>query len=243
MDEGVKLFQLPVRVFDQGSLRSPMGMPAHETSVGVVCAGSTLVFQQTYAALVALLSQIQSTSAKLVLPTVGELADYMARVLTRYYRSLGSNRLGVGQVSMIVGGLDPDSLHPVAFELHRSLDSEGVYQFLPRELNLALGVVEFRGDTDACLRASELWRKQTEEQQEPASYNSVLRIVESVAEDPAYPNVGGRAQVGFTSPFGFHRVARAGMSEGSLELYLHGLPLLELGAIGSYLIPTLSALA
>lgn len=243
MDEGVKLFQLPVRVFSQGSLPGPVGTPVHETSIGVVCAGSTLVFQQTYAALVALFSQIQCVTPHLVLPTVGELADYMARVLTRYYRSLGSNRPDPGPVSMIVGGIDPISRSPVAFELERGLDSEGVYKFVPHELTLTIGVVDFRGDADACARASELWNERVAEPN-AASYNDVLRIVESLAADSIHVGVGGSTQVGYTNPFGFHRVARATLSEGDIpEIYLHGLPLLGLGAIGSNLMPTLGALA
>jgi hypothetical protein len=243
MDEGVKLFQLPVRVYGHGSTPGPVGAPVHETSIGVVCAGSTLVFQQTYAALVALFSQIQCVTPRVVLPTVGELADYMARVLTRYYRSLGSNRLDPGPVSMIVGGMDPISRSPVAFELERGLDSEGVYEFVPHELTLTIGAVAFRGDADACARASELWKKEAAEPT-GASYNDVLRIIESLAQDSIHQGVGGSTQVGYTSPFGFHRVARATLSEGDIpEIYLHGLPLLKIGTIGSNLMPLLGALA
>jgi hypothetical protein len=144
---------------------------------------------------------------------------------------------------MIVGGVNPASRSPVAFELRRALDSESVYEFVPHELDLALGKVEFRGDVDACRQASEMWGKQPEEQRIAASYDSVLHIIESLSVNPAHRSVGGRAQVGYTSPLGFHRVARAGPSDGMSDLYLHGLPLLGLGPIGSSLLPTLSALA
>lgn len=243
LDEGVKLFQLPVRLLSQGSLPGLAGSPAYETSIGIVCAGSTLIFQQTYAALVALLSQVQCVGPRLVLPTVAELSEYTARVLTLYYRSLGSNRPSPAPVCMIIGGVDPASRSPVAFELRRDLDAEGVYEFVPQELDLAVGNVEFRGDAAACLRASGMWGDQAEYERRAASYNGVLHIIESLSANPAVPSVGGRVQVGYTSPLGFHRVARAGTSEGMSDLFLHGLPLLSLGPIGSSLLPTLSALA
>lgn len=103
IDEGVKVFEIPVVCRGAG----PDGFfdqKYFEGTIGLACAGGTLVFQNVYGTLVPMLGNLISPPR--AIPSVGDIADLIGRLMTLYVRSLGARRPDAHQVSIVVGGLE-----------------------------------------------------------------------------------------------------------------------------------------
>lgn len=236
IDEGVKVFEIPVVCRGAG----PGGyfdQQYYETTVGLACAGGTLIFQNVYGTLVPMLANLISPSR--AVPSMADIADLVGRLLTLYVRSLGARRPDAHQVSIVVGGLDFDG-SPVALELRPRIGADGLVEFLPGRVDLAPGKVRFIGDNveDARERVRELIAR---DQPGAPRDRAALNVIRAFIDDEAKPTIGGDVQIGHTVRGTFRRVASVAPgpspSERSLRR-LNSIDLDELGPVGQCVIGT-----
>lgn len=141
IDEGVKVFEIPVVCRGAG----PTGyfdQIYFESSIGLTCAGGTLVFQNVYGTLVPILGNL--ISPQRAVPSVQDIADLIGRLVTLYVKSLGARRPDAHRVSLVVGGLSASGL-PIALDLSPKVGSDGLIEFSPVTVALSPGRVHFIG--------------------------------------------------------------------------------------------------
>jgi len=122
IDEGVKVFEIPVVCRGAG----PAGFFDQiylEGTIGLTCAGGTLVFQNVYGTLVPMLGNL--ISPQRAVPSVEDIADLIGRLMTLYVKSLGARRPSAHHVSIVVGGVSAGGL-PVAFDLSPRIGPHGL---------------------------------------------------------------------------------------------------------------------
>ncbi|HKZ13433.1 MAG TPA: hypothetical protein VJL81_06275 [Solirubrobacterales bacterium] len=237
IDEGIKIFEVPVvckgpgesGFFDQTYL---------DSSVGLACAGGTLVFQQVYGTLVPILGNLISPVA--AVPTLRDIAMLIGRVLTIYVRSLGgSGRQGADRVAIIVGG-QLATAAPEAYELGPREGSNGMIHFSPTRLGLGDGDARFIGDRVE--EAQSLFHELVAKDDPGASrHRAPLNVIRAFVDDPQARTIGGEVQIGHTLRGRFRRVASIVPDRpypaGARRL-LNSIDLDQLGQVGECVIGT-----
>jgi hypothetical protein len=236
IDEGVKVFEIPV-VCRGANPAGHFDQTYFEGTVGLACAGGTLVFQNVYGTLVPMLGNL--ISPQRAVPSVRDIAGLIGRLMSLYVRSLGAQRPDAHRVSIVTGGLLIDD-RPVAFDLSPRIDRDGLVEFLPTEVTLAPGQIHFIGHSVAAARglANELIEKD-----EPGAPRdrAALNVIRAFINDPKQPTIGGDIQIGHTVRGMFRRVASVApgpaQSKKSFRR-LNSIELDELGLVGECVIGT-----
>lgn len=201
IDEGVKIFELPV-VCRAPSMQSGFFEDVYcATSFGLGCAGNSLIYHQIHANLLPLLGNLIDTQGRA--PSVADIAAFTAEVGTRYVRSLGSRRpQDAGRVRLLLAGWCPITRTLTAYELRpRVVDT--LMRFTVAQL--ALSTPHFVGD--CCDRARELHDEIAAANLPGASQNRApLNVIRQLIEDTNTQTIGGDVQVGFTVGPAFRRV-------------------------------------
>ena len=204
LEQGVKLFELPLAVYRPG----PDGFfdqPYFETSIGLACAGSTLVFQQVYATMVPVLSKLGGAGE---VPMLADVASFVGRLTTSYVRALGATRPHSAMANLTVAGACPSTGSLEAYELSASLDPDGMWQFVPSPVNLADDRVHFAGDQVAVEKAQRLLISYRESPVPGAPYHrAALNTIRDLIESDDSSSVGGDVQMAFTIGHRMRRVA------------------------------------
>jgi hypothetical protein len=232
MDEGVKLFELPVVCRGPG----PSGFfdhPYFDITFGLVCSGSTLIFQQVYATLVPLLGSLAGFGQA---PSLSDVAALVGRTTTTYTRSLGETRPHGAVASLVVAGVDPVDSRLRAFELSPTTDSEGLIDFVPRQVELADSRVLFTGDSVAVERAEErLSALRAEPVPSRPYHRAALNVIRELAVAEDLATVGGDVQIGFTAGRDFRRVTTVTPithGESAAQRRLNNVDVDQLGTVG-----------
>jgi hypothetical protein len=236
IDEGVNVFEIPVICRGAGRDGS-FDQRYFESTIGLACAGGTLVFQNVYGTLVPMLGNLISPAR--AIPSVVDIADLIGRLMTLYVRSLGARRPDAHQVSIVVGGSEVDG-SPVAFELRSTVGPDALIEFLPMEVDLSPRKVRFIGESIG--EAEELVQELIARNEPGASRDrAALNVIRSFIDDEAKPTIGGDVQIGHTARGAFRRVASVAPgpthSKRSLRR-LNSIGLDELGLVGQCVIGT-----
>jgi hypothetical protein len=191
IDEGIKIFELPVRCAKpnaEGSFSDVF----YSSSFGLVCAGSTLIFQHVYATLVPLLNNLGALNETAV--SIRDAADLAAWVCETLVSSLGQRKgPDALRVEMALIGWCP---------LEQQVDG---YSLLPRtaggtfegvepvHLDLSNGNVTFLGDQ---LTKSRHLMAEVQHAGQPDSPVGVapLTVIREMIEDDSVPTIGGDVQ-------------------------------------------------
>jgi hypothetical protein len=232
LDQGVKLFELPVVTRTPGA-SGFFDKIQLETSFGLVCSGSTLIFQQVYATLVPTLGNLAGLEP---VPSLGDVAGLIARMTTLYARSLGETRPHGAFASLVLAGVDPVTAAPEAFELSPSADASGRIYFDPQPVDLSDDVVLFTGDTQAVREAQDrlIAFRAAPEPGRPY-HRAALNVIRELALDDQFATVGGDVQIGYTMGPKFHRVATVtpiSPGQAAAQRRLNNVDIDELGPVG-----------
>lgn len=230
-DAGAKLFELPL-VSRSPSSTGFFDRATFATSLGLLCAGSTLIFQHVYATLVPTLGNLIGMDS---VPSLQQVADFVGRMTTVYTRALGAHRPRNAVVDLVLGGLDPVTAELQAFELAPERGEEGLVAFFPRAVDLQGGRVRFGGDATAIRAATEsLDRVRADPGPGRPFERAALNVIREVSQDDQFPTVGGDVQVGCTIQADFRRFATVTTSgPGSpAQMRLNNIDLHALGGVG-----------
>jgi len=200
IDEGIKIYELPVICRVPGE-QGFFDEEVIATSVGIACAGSSLVFQHVAGTLVPILSNLISVDRRAI--SISDIAHLIAKVTTLYVRSVGVRRPAGASVTLIVAGEAPRG-QPEAYKIKPERDDFGLISFAPERLDLALGKVHFIGDK---VEVAEKLLVEIATRDEPGAsrHRAALNVIRQRIDDPAAPSIGGDVQVGFTVGSRFHR--------------------------------------
>jgi hypothetical protein len=231
IDEGIKLYEVPYVCWRPGA-SGFFDTPFVVSSIGMVAAGGSLVYQHVYGTAVPLLSHLIGT--RQALPSLADIADLIGRITTTYVRSLGQRRGDAMRVTIVVGGQLANN-RPEAYKLSPAHDQDRLVHFPAVPINLARGRVHFIGDhltaADALLTEIAA-RDQAGAPRERAALNVIRRLI----KDPGIGTIGGEVQIGYTTSLGgFRRVASVvpdpGNEPKALRL-LNSIDIDDLGAVG-----------
>lgn len=232
IDEGVKLYELPVICRKPGE-SGMFDTPYFATTVGLACAGGTLIYQHVYATLVPIFSNLIGTGE--AVPSVAGLASFAGSITSTYVRSLGARRPNTAMsVSVVVAGHFPGH-PPHAFELRPDREHPGgVIDFAEHSLDLTNDRVHFLGDQRE--RAQQLLADLRADPRPGTPFERApLNVIRTLIEAPDAPSVAGEVQIGFTTGSGFQRVTTvvpaAGQAPRALSL-LNSIDLDTLPPIG-----------
>jgi hypothetical protein len=235
IDEGIKIFEVPIVCRGAGE-SGFYDEPYFDTSIGLACAGGTLVFQQVYGTLVPILRDLISPIRRV--PTCCDIAVLIGKVLTIYVRSLGSaGRRGADAVSIIVGG-EFKVGYPEAYELSPRKGDEAMIEFVPRRLDLADGKVRFIGNRVE--EAQDLYGDFALKDEPGASrHRAPLNVIRTFINDRQVKSIGGDVQIGFSAGGTFRRTASAVVGPAGppqTVLRLNSIDLADLGRVGDCMI-------
>jgi hypothetical protein len=228
IDEGIKLYEVPVVCRRPG----PSGFfdtPFFTTSIGVIGAGGTLVYQQVCGTLVPILGNLISTQRAVL--SIGDIASLAGVVATHYVRSLGTRRPhDAAKVTLVIGGESVNS-GIRAYRLSPDIPEDGLLTFAVQPLDLQPRVVHFIGDKtdDARTRLQELVRK---DEPGASKYRAALNVIREFINDADHPTIGGDVQIGFTTGRGFRRVASVVPDDANALRLLNSIDLDSLPAVG-----------
>lgn len=232
IDEGAKLYELPI-VSRSPSAAGFFDEQTFGTTVGLLCAGSTLIFQQVYSTLVPTLGNLIGTNS---IPTLEEVAQFVGRMTTLYTRSFGENRPRQARVSLVVGGRDPITGKLAAYELAPDLDSDGLISFNARAVDFEGDQVLFTGDLEAIGEATSRLEIIRAAPAPGRPYErAALNVIRELALDERYATVGGDVQIGCTTGSAFRRFATISpLSAGqpAAQMKLNDIDLEALGNVG-----------
>ena len=201
IDEGVKLYELPVICRKPG----PSGFfdtPFFGTTIGLACAGGTLVYQQVYATLVPIFANLAGNGSSI--PSVAGLAAFIGAITAEYVRSLGSRRSAeAAAVSVVVAG-HFEGRPPEAFQLKPNTENhpEGLITFTEQALDF----------TSNRVRAP-------------------LNVVRALINDSDVATIGGEVQIGLSNGVGFHRVTTVVPAPGQAPRALQLLNAIDLDSL------------
>lgn len=185
IDEGVKIFEVPVVSRAPG----PSGFfdrTYFESTIGLACAGGTLVFQNVYGTLVPMLGNLISPTR--AIPSFGDIADLIGRLMTLYVRSLGRRRPDAHRVSIVVGGVSADG-SLAAYDLSARQGTSGLVEFLSTEVDLEPGRVHFIGQHID--DAQRLLRELIDKDEPGASrHRAALNVIRVFIDDQAKTAIG-----------------------------------------------------
>jgi hypothetical protein len=232
IDEGIKLYELPVICRKPGA-SGIFDTPYFATTIGIACAGGTLIYQHVYATLVPIFANLIGTGE--AVPSVAGLASFAGAITSAYVRSLGGRRPhATVSVSVVVAGHFPGH-PPDAFELRPELEhADSILAFAEHKLDLTEDRVHFLGDQRE--RAQQLLADFRADPRPGVPFERApLNVIRALIEAPDAPSVGGEVQIGFTTGIGFQRVTTvvpaAGQAPRALSL-LNSLDLDTLPPIG-----------
>lgn len=232
IDEGAKLYELPV-VSRSPSATGFFDEQTFATSIGFLCAGSTLIFQQVYSTLVPTLGNLIGVGS---IPSLEDVAQFVGRLATLYTRSLGANRPHVGRVGLIVGGRDPRTSNLAAYELVPDLDPGGLMWYRARAVDLRGNQVRFLGDRGATEEAEQRLHLIRSAPGPGRPYDrAALNVIREIALDSRFPSVGGDVQIGCTTGSTFRRFATVSpdlAGESAAQMKLNNIDLNTLGSVG-----------
>lgn len=233
IDQGIKLFEIPV-VCSGPAPNGTFTQTVHMTTIGMACAGGTLVYQHVYGTLVPILGNLIGNGQ--AIPTIAAYAQLAGEIATLYVRSLGSRRPedNPDRVAFVIGGQNPGVVDPEAYLLQADRDEEGLVVFRPAALALADGDVHFIGQhiDEAQARLAEI-----QEANQPGAPRdrAALNVIREFIDAPDKPTIGGEVQVGFTVGLPFRQVTSTvpdkGQEPRALQL-LNSIDLDEIPAIG-----------
>jgi len=192
IDEGVKIFELPVVC---RASTAPSGFFADvyfATSFGLGCAGHSLIYHQIHANLLPLLRNLIGIQGHV--PSMADIAAFTAEVGTRYVQSLGHRRRDADQVRLLLAGWCPITETLAAYEM-RPRVVDALMRFTVSQLDLS--TPHFVGDH--CDRARELHDGIAAADLPGASRDRApLNVIRQLIEDTNMQSIGGDVQVGFT---------------------------------------------
>jgi hypothetical protein len=205
IDAGVKVYEIPVVVrspgesgfFDNVSLA---------TTVGIGCAGHTLVFQNVTQTLISAFANLSGVPGQH--PSMFDLASFAAAVTTEVVSQLAELRPDAHGVSLIVGGVDPVLGTAMAYSVTPAFSSDAypIFEGFNVELCDLETAAHFVGDhvSDAKSRLAELVQQSTHP---IGRERAPLHVIREFITDPGKPTIGGSLELGFTMGPRFHRVA------------------------------------
>ena len=201
IDEGVKLFELPVICRAPSEQTGDFVDIYYANTFGLGCAGHSVIYHQIQANLVPLLGNLIGLRGNV--PSLTDVASFTAALGTQYVQSLGRRRPQTAdRVRLVVAGWCPTRRQLEAFEMHPQIE-EGWMRFTVSPINLKDPY--FAGD---CLnRAQELY-EETSRSGLPgaASTRAPLNVIRALIDDRDAPTIGGDVQIGFTVGAAFRRV-------------------------------------
>jgi hypothetical protein len=205
LDEGVKVYEVPVLAWmpDESGFFNQSYLT---TSIGMCCAGSTLVFQQMQATLAPLLANLKGFGH---MPSLRDVAGLAAQIYTLYVRSRLSKRPDAVGADIVIGGADPISGALEAYTLTGSgQDSESRTVWIPVPIDLSNDHVHFTGSVHAKTLAAELLANRRADRRpgNPVS-RAPLGALRDVMNESSIDDVGGDIQLGHTQGSRFRRVA------------------------------------
>ncbi|GAA1153113.1 hypothetical protein [Nocardioides aquiterrae] len=219
----MKVYEIPVVVrspsksgfFDEVSLA---------TTIGIGCAGHTLVFQNVSQTLTSAFANLNGASGQL--PSLFELASFAASVTTEVVSQLAVLRPDAHGVSLIVGGVDPRLGTAMAYSVRPAIsaDAYSVFEGFRVEQCDLEAAAYFVGDHvgEAERRLAEL----VEEAAHPiARERAPLQVVREFINDASKTTIGGSLELGFTMGPRFQRVATVEPSvwgQPAAQLMLNG---------------------
>jgi hypothetical protein len=231
IEEGIKLFEVPVICRCPGE-SGFFDVPYFTTTLGLACAGGTLVYQHVYGTLVPILANLIGEGS--FVPTTADFASLAAEITTRYVLSLGQRRPNAQVVSIVVAGETGNATSPEAYRLREDRDLEGLSYFVADKLDLGGDRVHFFGHSVDEAQA-ELQAVQLANQPGAPRSRAALNVLRTFIDDHEKPAIGGEVQLGFTNGRGFQRrstvVADGDRAPRALQL-LNGIDLDQLGQVG-----------
>lgn len=205
IDAGVKVYEVPVVVrspgesgfFDEVSLA---------TTIGIGCAGHTLVFQNVSQTLTSAFANLNGFPGQL--PSLFDLASFAASVTTEVVSQLAALRSDAHGVSLIVGGVDPRLGTAMAYSVRPAFSSDAypVFEGFHVEQCDLETAAHFVGDHvgDAESRLAELVEQATHP---IGRERAPLHVIREFITDSGKPTIGGSLELGFTMGPRFQRVA------------------------------------
>lgn len=215
IDAAVKVYEVPVVVRSPG----PSGFfdkVTLATTIGIGCAGHTLVFQNVCQTLTSAFANLSGLEGHY--PSLADLAGFAASVTTGLVSQLAEFRADAHGVALVLGGVDPRLQQPVAFSLTPTFTSDAypVFErFVVSTCDLQAGAY-FVGDhvSDAKKRLAELIEESTHS---IGRERAPLSVIREFILDTSKPSIGGSLELGYTTGERFQRVA-------TVEPVVHGQP-------------------
>jgi hypothetical protein len=215
IDAGVKVYEIPVVVRSPGE-SGFFDSVSLATTIGIGCAGNTLVFQNVSQTLTSAFANLSGLPGQH--PSLLDLASFAASVTTEVVSQLAELRPDAHGVSLVVGGVDPLLGAAMAYSVTPAFSSDAypVFEGFTVERCHLETAAHFVGDhvEDATTRLGELVEQSTH----PITRERApLHVIREFISDPAKPSIGGSLELGFTMGPRFQRVA-------TLELIVRGQP-------------------
>lgn len=235
IDEGMKLFEVPV-ICRGLNANGFFDQPFDIRSVGMVAVGGSLVFQHVYGTMVAMLSNLIGVPG--AGPTNANIAEFAAQLTTIYVRSLGASRpQGASLIEIAIGGISKIG-KVEGFKIGPEIKTDGLIEFIPKQLDTRPGQVHFMGDKHD--RARELC-DEIRKRDEPGAprERAALNVIRAFIDDPSIGSVGGEVQVGHTIGASFRRVVSVRPVEiGSPQarMALNAIDLASIDSVGPCLV-------
>jgi hypothetical protein len=233
LDEGGKLFSVPVLCRRPGDT-GLFSVPYFSQEVGLACVGGSLVYQQVYACLVPVLSNLIAFEE--TPPSQEDVAGAVARVTTWYVMSLGQRDPAAHGVGLVLAGYCAPHARQEAYRFEPRFEEQMFRQFEARTLSFDAGTTHFFGDRIEVARQALAEERERVSDEEPILlHRAPLRVLRQFIDDPQYPTIGGDVQLGFVSGANFTRVATvAPRVWGQPEAYmrLNNIDLDDIGPVG-----------
>jgi hypothetical protein len=233
LDEGGKLFSLPV-VCRRPDDRGWFDIPYFAQEIGLACVGGSLIYQQVYACLIPVLSNLISMNA--MIPSQEDIAGAVARVTTRYVASLGQRDPSAHRVRLVLVGHCALHERQEACELTPMFESGLFRQFDVQALGLEEGATRFFGDhVDDAQKALTDERERADADHSILWHRAPIDVLKKFIADPERNTIGGDVQLGYVRGMSFTRVTTvaprfAGQSEACMRL--NNIDLDEIGSVG-----------
>lgn len=200
LEDAAKVLTLPVVCRWPGpeGFFSEIGL-AH--SLGYCFAGSTLMGQNAYLALVPLLGNLCATGG--YVPAMYDIATFVHRFLRLTFDGY-KVRVGEGAVfEVCLFGFCPRTGELEAYRFYPTHDDDAVVMACDALGGLRDGAFVYLGDCRAVASARIEAALGDSSQPAIAQYRSPRRVIQQLIDDPGFPTIGGDVQLGIANAFGF----------------------------------------
>lgn len=215
-DAATKIFPLPVTIYN------PLQKPVFRRSFGFAYAGSSLIAHSIFSFSAAALQTLRvDLGGKL--PSLEDVARFVALITEEYVHEIGSNQNSNARVEVAVFGYCPQSERKRAFKISP--------KFLPNQVDLVFEEIDIRqpdaayflGDPDA---VDALVKLQT------TSKIAVGEALQQLIEAKQHPSIGGDVQVFRIDKKGARHLPTLHRGSSGAHLRLLGKKIEELGPLG-----------